>query len=183
MQYQAITCMPAYVGYSFEVCIQRPFLLVILSYKFQRNFGFRTIRRVERQLQLRVLSAPPPHLHSALHKLAPQTSSDNPLSNQVLHCSEQSQTQIRLVLAPLGNPPQRIPIIHLAVVACSGLSLSLNHRIHLVLLGLLASSSSSHNNKRAVSLVVVVVVVQHQRLEVMRINPHSGRSAVSNRHV
>lgn len=181
LQYQAITCMPAYVGYSFEVGPQRPILLVILSYKLQRNSGSRTIRRVERQLQLRVLSAPP-HLLSAPHNLAPQTSSDNPLSNQALHCSEQAQTQIRLVLAPLGNPPQRTPIIHLGVVACSVRpSLSLNHRIHLVLLGLLASSSS-HNNKRAVSLVVVVVV-QHQRLEVMQINPHLGRLAVSNRHV
>ena len=50
--------MPAYIGYSFEVGKQGKTLLVPLSQKSQRSFVCRTMRRVEKRLQQRVLSAP-----------------------------------------------------------------------------------------------------------------------------
>lgn len=146
-----------------------------MPHQLQRNFGPKTMHKVGRQPQRRVLSEP--HLLPLIQtSVLRQMSLDNQLNNRAVPYSEQIHPQ--LISEPLDNPPRLTTIMHLELVAhLVKLSLS-HHQILLVLLHL--DSSSSHNHRRVLSLVVVV---QHQCLEVMQISQRLGRLEVSGRQV
>ena len=172
LQFQSITCMPAYAGYSFEVSCSVIFLIPG-SDSVHRNSECKITHKTGKLRQWLVRSVP--HLPSVLpnQPTRPQTFSDNPLNNnQRPLCLGRTQRMPPVALAPLGNLLQLTQILHLGGVEPLD-KLSLNSP-HLVLLVLLAVLLSSHSK-----VVYLVVVVQQLPLAILLTNLDSAHLVVS----
>lgn len=173
LQFQSITCMPAYTGYSFEVNCSIIFLIPRFNFVY-RNSECKITLKTGKLLQWPVHSGP--HLPSVLpnQPTRPPTFSDNPLNSNQRLCLGRIQRIPLVALAPLGNLLQPTQILHLGVVLLDKLNLNSPRLVLLALLVLLAVLLSNHSK-----VVYLAVVVQQRPLAVPLTNLHSAPLVVS----
>ena len=166
--------MPAYSGYSFEVCFQAFFLSKFLKSLLFRNSVFKIMHKVVKRLaalaslQHLALNNPPPAYSAQLNLLSQ-------ISNPRFLALQQTQRHQIPVLALLVVILRQINLLRQRRLVCSEvLHLVRNnqHRPqHLEEVHLAQRSLNKRNSKQG-------CLVEVQRLVVRHLNPHSERLVV-----